>query len=340
VKHFKITDKTGQIISENLTQNCKVCLDNCSWDGKQLDCPEYGNKRRQGIRQTNSSVCFLCCDETKTTRLFKSKIEALSYSFPELIIPINEIRSEEQKKVNRLVHNLESINGHNIQEIYDLVPQDVLAKNWRTQIDFIKEEISKDPDKAALMFLRMAKHNTHMKSEFSIYRKIERNDSIDLVLKEHNLKNVLLNTLHTFFGDFNKRDVYVHVEEFFHKVKFDYSTMQVAFYHLIENSSKYTLPKSKVTIDAFEDDNWINLRFSMISTHVKPEERETVLKEGNSGINAKKMGAAGDGIGLWRINQMIVLNGGVFEPHFGDILESKMGFDFSENIFIIKLKKN
>jgi hypothetical protein len=36
------------------------------------------------------------------TKLFKSKLEALSYSYPDLQIPINEIRAEEQKKVNRL----------------------------------------------------------------------------------------------------------------------------------------------------------------------------------------------------------------------------------------------
>ena len=109
-------------------------------------------------------------------------MEALSYTVPELIIPINEIRAEEQIKVNRLVHNLTSINAHNIQEIYDLVPQDVLAQNWRKQLDFIKTEIKQDLDKAALMFLRIAKHNTHMRSEFSIYRKIE-NDSQNWIIK-------------------------------------------------------------------------------------------------------------------------------------------------------------
>lgn len=159
-------------------------------------------------------------------------------------------------------------------------------------------------------------------------------------MKEHNLKNVLLNTLHTFFGDFNKRNVYVHVEDFFYKVNFDYSTMQVAFYHLIENSSKYTLPKSKVVIDAFDDGTCINLRFSMISTHVLPEERENILKEGVSGVNAKIMGSSGDGIGLWRIKQMIELNNGVFETVFGPVSQNKMGFKFSQNTFIIKLKKN
>ena len=340
MKHFRIIDIEGNKIADNLTPNCVECFESCESNGKQMQCPEYGGLRRNGIRKTNASVCFLCCNETKTTKLFKLKLEALSYSYPDLQIPIHEIRNEEQKKVNRLVHNLESINGHNIQEIYDLVPQEILAKNWKSQIKFIKDEMAKDPDKAALMFLRIAKHNTHMKSEFSIYRKIERNDKVELLTKDHNLKNVLLNTLHTFFGDYNDKGIYVEVTDFFYKVKFDYSTMQVAFYHLIENSTKYTLPNSKVEISAYDDHEWINLKFLMTSIHVKPEEKDEVLKEGVSGENAIKMGSSGDGIGLWRINQMVELNSGIFEAHFGPISEKKMGFEFSENVFIIKLKKN
>src|SRR5690606_7546311 len=120
------------------------------------------------------------------------------------------------------------INAHNIQEIYDLVPQEILANNWRTQLDFIKKEIEKDSEKAAMMFLRIAKHNVHMKSEFSIYRKIEREDNVELELREYPLRNILLNVLHTFFSDFTRREIYVEVSDFFQKVKVDYETIQVA----------------------------------------------------------------------------------------------------------------
>ncbi len=340
MKHIKIFDSKKNVIADNLTDNCKVCLANCDFEGRLIpNCPEYGGKRRHGQKFTRASTVFLCCDKTKTTKLFREKIEALSYSVPDLKIPINEIRDEEQRKVNRLVHNLTSINAHNIQEIYDLVPQEVLSQNWRKQLDFIKAEIKKDMDKAALMFLRIAKHNTHMRSEFSIYRKIERDDNIELDKKEHNLRNVLLNTLHTFFSDFSKRDVYVEVEEFYFMVNFDYETIQVAFYHLIENAAKYTLNNTSVHISAYECDDWINLKFKMISAHVNENERREVFKEGVSGEMAKKMQRQGEGIGMYRINQMLSVNDGEFDVTFGPISDSNMGFNFSINIFLLKFLK-
>lgn len=317
------------------------CLSSCDFVGKVIEnCPEYGGRRRQGISSTNKCQIFFCCDKTKTTKLFKGKIESLCYSYPDIRIPIDEIRAEEQKKVNRLVHNLTSINAHNIQEIYDLVPQEVLAQNWKTQLNHIKEEILKDPDKAALMFLRIAKHNTHMKSEFSIYKKIEKDENSQLEIRQHKLRNVLLNTLHTFFSDFTKRDVYVEVTDFFYQLRFDYETIQVALYHLLENASKYTFPKSKVIVSAFENTEYITLQFVMTSAYVAPEEKEDIMKEGVSGIMARKMSAQGDGIGMWRINQMMEINDGKFEVNFGPIKTNKMGFDFAENSFILKFKNH
>lgn len=341
MKHLQVIDKDGEIIVDNLTDNCKNCLSKCNFEGRVIpECPEYGDKRRQGLKKTSKCQTFFCCNKTKTTKLFKSKMESLCYSYPDIKIPIDKIKSVEQKKVNRLVHNLTSINAHNIQEIYDLVPQEILSKNWKKQIEFIKEEIIKNPDKAALMFLRIAKHNTHMKSEFSIYKKIEKDDNSELEKREHRLRNVLLNTLHTFFSDFTKRNIYVDVNEFFYKLKFDYETIQVAFYHLLENASKYTYPKSKVIVSASENEEYICLRFDMTSAYVPPDEVDDIMKEGVSGSMARKMNKQGDGIGMWRIKQMMEVNKGKFETIFGESKINKMGFDFADNSFILKFKKH
>lgn len=340
MKHLQVLSTSGELIVDNLTDNCRNCLNSCDFEGKVIEeCPEYGGKRRQGLKSTSKCQTFFCCDKTKTTKLFKGKIESLCYSYPDIRLPIDELKAEEQKKVNRLVHNLTSINAHNIQEIYDLVPQEVLAQNWKSQIKYIKEEILKDPDKAALMFLRIAKHNTHMKSEFSIYKKIEKDENTQLEKRRHKLRNVLLNTLHTFFSDFSKRDVYVDVTDFFYQLSFDYETIQVAFYHLLENAAKYTFPNSKITVTANEENEYISLTFEMTSAYVMPEEKEEIMKEGVSGIMARKMNAHGDGIGMWRINQMMEINNGQFQVDFGPITTSKMGFDFAENKFVLKFKK-
>ncbi len=77
----------------------------------------------------------------------------------------------------------------------------------------------------------------------------------------------------------------------------------------------------------------------MISAHVKSEERLNILKEGVSGEMARKMNKQGDGIGMWRINQMMEINDGSFATEFGGIHETKMGFDFCHNIFTLKFAK-
>lgn len=345
MKHLRVIDSNHKLIADNLKKECLDCFGKCNSAGNLIEsCPIYDGKRRQGKVENTKCKTFLCCDTTKTTKLFREKLEALSYSYPDLVIPKVEIeektRQNEQKKVNRLVHNLSSIVGHNIQEIYDIVPQDVLALNWKNQLDYIEKEIKTNPKKAAMMFLRLAKNSIHMKSEFSIYRKLDREEGASLELRTFPLRTVLLNVLHTFFVDFSDNSVYVNVNDFYGRVRIDYETIQVAIYHLIENATKYVRHNSNIEISFEELKNEIKVHFDMTSTYVEPSERATVFFEGVSGNMAKKMKKNGDGIGMWRIKQMMELNGGDFTAIFGDKKETIMGYDFAENKFTLKFKKH
>lgn len=344
MKHFQVLDLDKNPIAENLATECISCYISCESNGKLIPvCPKYKDSRRQGKLSNSKCTAFLCCDKTKTTKLFKNKLEGLALSFPDLIIPKKEIEDSikkvEQQKVNRLVHNLTSINAYNIQEIYDLLPQSVLASNWKDQLNFIEKEVIKNPKEAAMMFLRIAKNNIHMKSEFSIYRKLDREDKTPLEFQSFSLRNILLNVLHTFFADFSEKHIYVEVGEFYNKVTVDYETVQVALYHLIENALKYSKPNSKVYIDFQDNTSEISIKFKMTSTYVKQSERDLIFNEGFSGEIAKKMGKSGDGIGMWRIKQMMELNSGNIEVIFGDEIEKIMGINFSTNIFILKFNK-
>ncbi|WP_298485633.1 ATP-binding protein [uncultured Maribacter sp.] len=345
MNHFKITDNLESSISDNLESDCLNCYNSCDTLGGVIDCcPIYKNKRRQGKILNSKGVTFLCCEKTKTTKLFKSKLEALSYAYYDLVIPreqiISEVKKSEQKKVNRLVHNLTSINAHNIQEIYNLIPQEILSSNWRNQIEYIQKELDNDKYKASMVFLRIAKHNIHMKSEFSIYRKLDRDDNADLEFTVYPFRVVLLNVLHTFFGDFTSKNIYVQVSDFYGKILIDYETIQVALYHLLENSAKYSKPDTNILIDFKDNDKTIVMSIQMISLHIPENERERILLEGVSGVTAKKIGKQGDGIGMWRIKQMIELNNGKFEIKCGDGIENFRGIPFSENTFNIELLKN
>ncbi|MBS1979216.1 MAG: HAMP domain-containing histidine kinase [Bacteroidetes bacterium] len=343
MKHFHIEDNNGKVIAANLASDCKNCFSSCSSIGHLVACPLYGGERRQGKVQNRKSVTFLCCDTTKTTKLFREKLDALSYAFPDLIIPKKDIedktRQAEQQKVNRLVHNLSAINAHNIQEIYDFVPQGILSANWKRQLDYIQQEIKAHPKKAAMMFLRLAKHSIHMKSEFSIYRKLDREDSGTLDFKDWPIRTVILNVLHTFFVDFTNNGIHVDVDEFYGKVKIDYETIQVAVYHLIGNVAKYTKPNSTVTISFAESHQDVKVNFLMTSAYIEEHEKDLIFEEGYSGISAKKMLKSGDGIGMWRIKQMMELNRGSCSIDRGKDRENVMGFDFSQNVFTLRFRK-
>lgn len=317
MKHYYVSTKTGEEICNNLLTECSSCYAQCTSLGKLISqCPKYGDTRRQGVILNNKGTTFLCCDDTKTTKLFREKLEALSYAFYDLTLPkddyIREAKIVEQHKVNRLIHNLTSINAHNIQEIYDLVPQELLTSNYQTQLDYIQKEIRKDIRKAALMFLRIAKHNLHMKSEFSIYKKLDREDAV-LEFRNHPIQKVILNILHTFFSDFSDNGIYVEVSDYFKKVHIDYESIQVALYHLIENASKYAMPNTQITISFTDSDKHVDVSFKMKSLYVAVDELDKIFEEGYSGRTAFELGLHGDGIGMWRINQMMRLNNGTIK---------------------------
>ena len=336
MNHYKVTDKNKNIVRSNLTEECELCFRNCTLKSVSVQCPIYFEKRRNGITKNNSSETFLCCNKTKTSKLFKAKLEALSYTFPDLKMTYEdfkgEIKEKEQKRVNRLVHNLTTTNAKIIQEAYDLIPQETLSSKFHDQINEIGALIHQNPSDAALMFLHVVKHSLHMKSEFSIYRKLDRLNPT-LEKRKHKIHKILMNVLHAFFIDFSDKDVYVDIGETETTINVDYESVQVAFYHLIENASKYVKPKSKMLISFLESEYNISVHFKMNSLYVEKNEVEKIFNEGYSGIEAKKTLKDGEGIGMWRVKQMLDLNDSQIKINWGQDFEDFRSFRFAMNSF-------
>ena len=342
-RHFHVADNGGKDVASNLADECKKCLGGCDSLGMMIVCPKYGGERRQGVIKNTRGSTFLCT-MTKTTKLFRGELESLAYAQSDIVIVKNEIeegiRKVEQQKVNRLVHNLASINGKNILEIYNLVSQDLLSTNWRSQLEFIEREITNDPKKAAILFLKIAKNNIQMKSEFSIYKRLDRADTKTLEIKSNRLRALLLNVLHPFFVDFNDNRIYVSVNEYIGRCMFDYETIQVCFYHFFENATKYVKPNTAMEISFEESDNFVKVIFSMTSAYIKPIERESIFNEGISGETAQAMRKQGDGIGLWRMRQIMELNNGRCELIAGDEPIVYHGFEYAYNTFTLSFVRD
>ncbi|MBS1761881.1 MAG: HAMP domain-containing histidine kinase [Bacteroidetes bacterium] len=342
-KHYSIYSSSRELICDNLVFECKLCFQECNSLGKQiLNCPKYGGQRRQG-KITNTKGTTFLCDKTKTTKLFRDKLEALSYAFYDLQIPRKQFELEakqiEQQRVNRLIHNLTSLNAHNIQEIDDFIPQELLASNYQDLLKYIQDQIKRDSKNAALMFLRIAKHNVHMKSEFSIYNKLDRLNA-ELKPTLNPIRKVILNVLHTFFIDFNNQNIYVYVSEFKGRVKIDYESIQVALYHLIENATKYTMSNTDVQIKFEEKYTEVDVHFIMKSLYLEDDEVEKIFGEGYSGKVARECKLNGDGIGMWQINRMLKLNNGSVKFINGKDIEVVRDKKFATNQITLTFKKN
>jgi sensor histidine kinase regulating citrate/malate metabolism len=77
----------------------------------------------------------------------------------------------------------------------------------------------------------------------------------------------------------------------------------------------------------------------MISLYIEESECSKLFIEGFSGNEAKRTSKGGEGIGMWRIKQMLELNDFSIDVKAGKEIENLNGFKFSDNEFIIKLKK-
>lgn len=105
-------------------------------------------------------------------------------------------------------------------------------------MSIVEEAIKADTYETARTFLRLAKLTISTKAEFSVYEKLMKDDP-PLSLGIHTIRDVVMIVLYMFFGDFTRKDIYVDVANSFEMARFDFESIQVAFYHIIENGVKY-----------------------------------------------------------------------------------------------------
>lgn len=139
-----------------------------------------------------------------------------------------------------------------------------------------------------------------------------------------------------FFNDFNEKDVYIDIEEYYEKVYVDFESVQVAIYHIIENAAKYIAPKTNANITFKIEKHTQYIIFAMTSLYINQDEEFEIFNEGYSGIVAKQLKKAGKGIGMYRAKRLIELNNGTLTVEAGEAIKIN-GIDYANNKFIIAL---
>lgn len=311
----------------------------CNSESLRLTCPLFEDERRIGIAENEFGNVFCCSNDknfVKSSKIFKKEKQMR-------LLGINQLENAKDKlnlDTKKLIHNLTKTNGHNIQELYALVPQDIITQNIVDQLDTIKNVIESDPLEAAKTFLRIAKNNAAMKTEFSVFNKLFGGDP-SLHKKRNPVRKVTLNLFHNFFQKFKEIDVYVAFDDNDDYLIFDYESIHVSLYHLIDNATKYVLPSSNFHVHFKKQNEDFSIVLDMISLRIEPEERDMLLNEGFSGKVAKQLKKSGDGIGLGRVSKILELNDAELVIQ-GNVKPEKSrkvkGIWYDNNLFEIRLK--
>ena len=335
---YRLIQPDGQVIFCNLLRVDIIELDGISAPSKKTN-----STTRAGRLQSHYGTVFGFTnnkDYVSSSALFKTTLHVILNTSHHIRKLSESISREHNKNTNRLIHNLTSLNAHNIQEIYSLISQERMSNTKSAHVKYVEGVVKEDPKEAALTILRIAKNNAAMKTEFSVFKKLFTTNP-SLSKKNHNTHKVLMNIFYLFFPDFTDKEVKVIVgDDTVHTAYFDYESIHVAFYHLIENTTKYIKPKTQFRVIIDDCKEHVYIRMDMTSIQIKEEEKKAIFEEGISGDYSIKIGKAGDGIGLSRVKKIIELNSGSIEVFpYEDTLEDHMGVPYQRNVFVIKLPK-
>ena len=343
---FHIVNEEDKILFSNAQKECYDCIEkNAISICRTLFCPYSGEEKRIGFSCRKNMKLILCSDRrhTKTSKLFKEKIELLSYTVPSMLLFKNEIaqaaRDEEREKYAKLVHNLKTLNAQSIMSQYKFIPQDLFAESYENLFATVQHEVERRPKEATIALLKQSKNNEYMKTEFSTHEKLTM-DSPSLIMRNHVVKKVILNVYHSFDLEFKDKGVYLKIDDVAYNAWFDYDTIRVAFFHLFSNASKYIAKDSTLHVGISAEEDNVIVKFIMKSLYIYEDEINTIFDDHQSGKAAKDLNLNGSGLGMGLIRKALTINGGKIEVIPGREKIKKSGIDYGDNLFKITIPKD
>lgn len=275
-------------------------------------------------------------DHIKSKNIMLSEARILLASANKVNTAIVLAREKAESQTKRLIHNLKSLTAKTAQEIYLLARQDKLMESYRGSIKYLTKEIEENPESVAKALLSILKHQAAQKAEFSAFQKL--NGEVGLLKPaSHSVHKVLMNIFYLFFNDFTDKHVRIDVQATALEACFDYDSIHVCIYHIVENSAKYIKENSTMSVYAKDSGTDIEIFFDMESLAIKQKEVELIFKENYSGEFAIQNKLHGSGIGLYLARQMSVLNQGSLSVING--LQQGTGNEYARNKFTLTLPR-
>lgn len=346
-----LLDIENNLLFSNLLISEKEKIEKLSLSSNQM--MKTGSFR---VAKISNDFCILYIISTddaylKSSQKFKTLVSTYEASLRSLYSTYMQIQESYNRNTSRLLHNVVSLNAHNIQEFFSLIPQSELMKQQQQrQIIFVENKIKNNTREVAKSLLRMAKNNGAIKSEFTVFNKlIAKHKEQNLRIDEHNVHKVIRTVIDMFFLDLIDKEIKVNfISNLDHiYAYFDFECVRVALYHVLQNTIKYALNKTNLNIHIENDEKKENIliRFEMISLRVLENERERIFEENYSGELAHRTGKKGEGLGLSLSREILKLTKGELNFYPSNSCQNQkprkmLQDEFEENNFVIILPKN
>jgi len=335
---YRLTENNGTIICNSIPNELNALISEPSSTHKF----EHNNTTYRFVEKSLAPYKLTCItsnsDLVKSAKMLAKEADFILRSAESFKAAYTSSLSEARIHVKRLVHNLVTLNAHNIQEVYSIIPQEIMQDKRNRWRERVVEQVEKDPYDASLSLVRIAKNSLKIKTEIDVYNTLL-SGKPNIVLRSHELHRVLMNVLYVFFPDFTDKGVNVKVAESKVRAQLDYETFQVAIYHLIENTAKYIKPDTILDIKIQKDPETKNtsITFAMNSLAIEQLEIEKIFEEGYSGIIAKKCQRSGSGIGLARVKELLSYNNASIkvDAKFETARHAILEHVYQDNIFSI-----
>lgn len=316
-------------ISQSVLQQCMEQLPSAGSVTTVINGKKCRILRKSLIDYTAIAISF-DLDRLKSRRLLESEIDAMLAIAPTVDLAIQRAEG----RTRRLLHNLKSLTAKTSQEVFLLAQQDQLLGNPKEVASYLASEIRNNVEGTARALLEILKHQAAQKAEYTAFDRLS--GKLDQGRSEmHDVHRVLMNVFYLFFGEFIAKGVRVDVQRTRIQARFDYDSIHVCIYYLVENAAKYTRPKTDFSVSVSQgSDGLVDIRFVMESLVIKPEEQERIFEEGQSGSNAIDEKLNGAGLGLYLARSMARINNGGLNVIAGS---QKKDFKYARNTFVLTL---
>lgn len=297
--------KRGTVVLSNLPDDLLPEVELCSAESKSLCCKVRGIEKRQKKLQIEDGIVYLCTyNPTITKKDFKKYFDILQSLVPAFDMAVRNAAKPSFDLVKKIRHNVYDQLSHILDDMKSISAiEDIPSKDWNDILDYSRDKIFSDSEKAAKAVLRTVKRTAIALSEFDAYDIISYSSMPEF--DAHHIHKVVKLSLQPYLYDLWDQQIRINFGECFDKVLIDYELINLALGHFWNNAIKYAAPDSEITISFSPLGKEIILAITMYSIAIKADEIDRIFIMGESGYYANKAKLDGSGLGMYYIKECI-----------------------------------